>query len=326
MQEIIVKRIEKAKEVFDRRGGLKAVYFVGCGGSWAASNVGKCLLARENRSGLAVEHLNSSEFVHATPGTVGENALVFVTSLNATEESVEALLLAKRRGAYAIAITGSAETRMAAAADDFCAYRHHENWTASFHNPAVALRFTAEILRQFEGFELYDALIASIDGADEIYREQEKLAAPLAIRFAFDNRDKEVFHVFGSGAMYGAAYTTANCYLIEMQQRDAVTMHSGEFFHGPFEAITPGSACILFMGAGATRPLDERVKRFLDRFSDCPTVIDGMEMVRGKVDERVADYIAPLIAMPVAKLYVAEMANQRLHPMSTRRYMWKFDY
>ena len=37
LQENIVSIIRDAKNALDQRGGLKAVYFVGCGGSWAAS-------------------------------------------------------------------------------------------------------------------------------------------------------------------------------------------------------------------------------------------------------------------------------------------------
>ena len=67
LQENIVSIIRDAKNALDQRGGLKAVYFVGCGGSWAASHTAFDFVSHQNTSMLVVGHINSNEFVHAVP-------------------------------------------------------------------------------------------------------------------------------------------------------------------------------------------------------------------------------------------------------------------
>ena len=54
LQENIVSIIRDAKNALDPRGGLKAVYFVGCGGSWAASHTAFDFVSHENTSMLVV--------------------------------------------------------------------------------------------------------------------------------------------------------------------------------------------------------------------------------------------------------------------------------
>ena len=54
LQENIVSIIRDAKNALDQRGGLKAVYFVGCGGSWAASHTAFDFVSHENTSMLVV--------------------------------------------------------------------------------------------------------------------------------------------------------------------------------------------------------------------------------------------------------------------------------
>ena len=88
MQEVI-DVMEKAKADLDANGGLKQVIFVACGGSFASSYPARYLLGQE--SSLKVLGYNSSEFVNATPRTVGPNTLVIATSTKATAETVEAL-------------------------------------------------------------------------------------------------------------------------------------------------------------------------------------------------------------------------------------------
>ena len=96
MQEVI-DVMTKAKADLDKNGGLKQVIFVACGGSFASSYPARFLLNQE--SSIRVQGYNSSEFVNATPKNVDKNTLVIGTSTKATAETVEALKVAKAKGA-----------------------------------------------------------------------------------------------------------------------------------------------------------------------------------------------------------------------------------
>lgn len=60
----------------------------------------------------------------------------------------------------------------------------------------------------------------------------------------------------GSGAAYGAAYMESICIFMEMQWLDSSSIHTGEYFHGPFE-ITDANRPFYDSDfpEGSTRPL-----------------------------------------------------------------------
>lgn len=326
MQKEIVRLIEQCKDHADKNGGLRSVYFVACGGSWASQCCGFMLVENQNTLGLATGHVNSNEFVHAMPRTVNGQSIVVVTSMKATAESVEALRAARQAGAYTIAITGGADTLMAQTAHGFVVYTHSENWTCAQHSQAMSVRIGAEILHQFEGWAKYDATVEALDSLNERYEAVRTQNITRAIRFALDYKDDKLFHVFACGTMYGAGYGAAYCHLMEMQQLNAVPINSSEYFHGIFESTVPDLPSVVFMNLGSTRELDERALRFLKQFSSRLVILDAAQFGLDDVDVEVAQYIAPLIASPLFRMYVEKLSVERKHPMSLRRYMWQFDY
>ena len=70
----------------------------------------------------------------------------------------------------------------------------------------------------------------------------------------------------------------------------------------------------------------ERAERFLNKFAGHHWIIDAAELGLGELDESVAEYFNALVMHPISKQFITAMADVRMHPMSYRRYMWKFDY
>ena len=247
--------------------------------------------------------------------------------MKATPESVEALRTAKEKGAYTIAVTGGPETLMAKTADRFVVYTHSEHYTCAFHSVAVNLRIGVELLAQYEGYPYYSQMLAAIDSTDERLAQLRKQYATKGIRFAVDHRDKKIFHVFSSGSMYGVGYSEAYCHFAEMQQLNAIPFNSAEFFHGPFEVTVPDQPSVLFINLGRTRDLDLRAKRFLKEFCDYLTILDAADFGLDDICAEIQEYVAPLLMGPTFRYaYVERLAEERQHPMTMRRYMWKFDY
>lgn len=326
LQDRVVTIISNAKKKINAAGGLRAVYYVGCGGSWAASQVGFRFIETENHMGLSTGHVNSNEFVHATPGVIGKGSMVIVTSMKATAESVEALRKAKKKGAYTIAITGADDTLMAKTADAYVVYTHTDHWTCAFHSQAVALRIAVEIVKQFDKYPHYKEMIGALDSLDARYEGVKARFIRDGIKFGATFKDDPVIHVFSCGLMYGAGYGACYCHLAEMQQKNAIPINSAEYFHGPFEITVPEQASVLFMNVGRYRELDERAWRFLTKFCDRLFVIDAKDFDLGDLREDVAEYIAPFLMSPLFRMYVERMSEERGHPMTKRRYMWKLDY
>lgn len=318
--------IAEIKRDMDARGGLKGVYFVACGGSQAAIAPGKYALDCEAQD-ISVKIYNSNEFVHAPPRSLDERCIVVACSLKATPETVEAVRTANAHGAVTIAMTGSPETGMASVGQYVVTYSNGDDQVYSRSNQSQALRIAYEILHAFEGWEKYDAAMAGFDQIDGLVARARCDMLPAARAFADACRDDEIFYVLGSGPLYWTAYTMENCHFLEMQARHAVLVHSGEYFHGPFETTERGLPMILLMSTGRTRPLDERARAFLERYADRVFIIDAQDTgIEGQIDPSVAEYFNSAIMIPIERFFVSQLAEVRNHPMETRRYMWKVPY
>jgi fructoselysine-6-P-deglycase FrlB-like protein len=161
---------------------------------------------------------------------------------------------------------------------------------------------------------------------DELVAAARQQVATRAARFGEVWRDEPLFYILSSGASFGHAYGFAICSLMEMQWRDAAAIHSGEYFHGPFEATDHDKAYILLINEGRTRPLDERARVFLERYARKLEVIDARELGLGALPVSVVDYFNPVLFYAMSCVYRAALAEVRQHPLETRRYMGKVSY
>jgi fructoselysine 6-phosphate deglycase len=313
------------KTKVDSTGGLKMVYFVGCGGSRAAIYPGKYLLASQAKT-FGVGLYTSNEFVHAPPAALDGRCVCVVCSLKATPETVEALELANSKGALTIAMTGNPDTLMAKGGAYPLIYSNGDEQVYSEANQAMSLRIGFEILAQFEGYGDYAKAMEAFGKIDGIVERAKESIKPLGVDFARKYADEPLFYVMASGPNYGSAYSMASCHLMEMQWKHAVVVHTGEYFHGPFETTDKDLPIILLMSEGRTRPLDERCLSFLKKYAAKVTVIDPRDMGLNAVDGAVVEFFNPIIMIPIERYIVSLLAEHRKHPMTQRRYMWKVAY
>ena len=318
--------IEEIKSKLDARGGLKAVIFVGCGGSQAAIYPGKYLLESEAKN-ISTKIYNSNEFCYVTPKCVDERCIVICCSLKATAETVKAVEKANSLGAITIAMTGSTSTGMAKVGQYVVTYSNGDEQIYSQSNQSMALRIGFEILHQFEDYPLYDAAMAAYDEIDGIIARSKESMLPAAKAFAESFKDDELFQVLGAGPLYGTAYSMANCHLMEMDWHNAIMIHSGEYFHGPFEMTSKNQAMVLLMSTGRSRFLDERVLTFLKKYSEHYIVIDAKDTgIEEKIDPRVAEFFNSVVMIPLERFFVFQMAQLTGHSFDVRHYMWKVEY
>ena len=317
--------IAEIKQKMEERGGLKHVYFVACGGSKAAIFPGLYLLQSEAKTFSATTY-TSNEFVHATPKELDERCLAVICSLKATPETVEAVKTANERGAITIAMTGSTSTGMAKVGQYVLVYSNGDNQDYSNSNQANSLRVGFELLHQIEGWELYDKAMDAYQYIDQIVQEGKENCLAEAKAWAEKEKDETVFYVLASGPNYGVAYSMCCCHFMEMQWKHAVCLHTGEYFHGPFETTDKQLPMVLIMSEGRTRALDERCLKFLKTYAENYIVIDFKELNKGRIDPAVAEFFNPVVLIPIERYYVSQMAEVRGHSMDVRRYMWKVEY
>ena len=273
MEKSVKEIVAEIKEKMDKLGGLKHVYFVACGGSKAAIFPGLYLLQSEAKTFSATTY-TSNEFVHATPKELDERCVAVICSLKATPETVEAVKTANAAGAVTIAMTGNMQTGMAKVGQYIVTYSNGDDQVYSDSNQANALRIGFELLKQFENWENYDKAMEAYRYIDEIIEEGKKNVLADAKAWAEKYKDEPVFYVLASGSNYGVAYSMCCCHFMEMQWKHAVCLHTGEYFHGPFETTDKKLPMILLMSEGRTRALDERCLKFLRTYAENYIVID----------------------------------------------------
>ena len=317
--------ISEIKEKLDKKDGLKHVYFVACGGSKAAIFPGLYHLQSEAKTFGATTY-TSNEFVHATPKELDERCIAVICSLKATPETVRAVEVANESGAITIAMTGSMETGMAKVGQYVVTYSNGDDQVYSDSNQANSLRIGFELLHQIEGWEKYDKAMEAYSHIDAIIAEGKENCLAEAKAWAEKEKDEPIFYVLASGPNYGVAYSMCCCHFMEMQWKHAVCLHTGEYFHGPFETTDKALPMVLIMSEGRTRALDERCLKFLKTYAENYIVIDFKELNKGRIDAEVAEFFNPVVLIPIERYYVSQMAEVRGQSMDHRRYMWKVEY
>ena len=325
MNKTVKEIVAEIKETMDARGGLKHVYFVACGGSKAAIFPGLYLLQSEAKTFGATTY-TSNEFVHATPAELDERCVAVICSLKATPETVEAVKTANAKGAVTIAMTGNMQTGMAQVGQHVVVYSNGDDQIYSDSNGSNSLKIGFEMLHQFENWDKYEKAMDAYKYIDEIIAEGKANHLPLATAWAEKVKDEPIFYVLASGPNWGVAYSMCSCHFMEMQWKHAICMHTGEYFHGPFETTDKELPMILLMSQGRTRALDERCLKFLNTYAENFIIIDFEELNKGRIDADVAEFFNPVVLIPIERYYVAQMAEVRGHSMDDRRYMWKVAY
>ena len=325
MNKTVKEIVSEIKKKMDAKGGLKHVYFVACGGSKAAIFPGLYLLQSEAKTFGATTY-TSNEFVHATPKELDERCVAIVCSLKATPETVEAVKTANASGAISIAMTGSMETGMAQVGQYVVTYSNGDDQIYSDSNQSNSLRIGFELLHQIEDWANYDKAMAAYGEIDAMIDEAKKELLPAAQAWAAKVKDEPIFYVLASGSNYGVAYSMVCCHFMEMQWKHAVCLHTGEYFHGPFETTDKQLPMILLMSEGRTRALDERCLKFLNTYAENFITIDFAKINKGRIDPSVVEFFNPVVMIPVERYYVSQMAVLRGHSMDDRRYMWKVEY
>ena len=329
IKNIIAEILEAKKS----KGGVKNLYFVGCGGSLGALYPAKTFMEKECAS-IKSAWINSNEFVHSTPRDFGENSIICLACHKGnTPETIEAAKLGKEKGAAVIVLTWLEESEIIEFGDYIIRYAFdaspdHLKGDIDYagEKTICALLVAVELTAQTEGYENYDKFQEGLGMISNIIKNARAHVAERALEFAETYKNDPVIYTMGSGAAYGAAYMESICIFMEMQWLDASSIHTGEYFHGPFEITDANRPFMIQISEGSTRPLDERALKFLRTYAKRIEVLDAKELGLSTIDASVVDYFNHSLFNNVYPIYNHALAEKREHPLVTRRYMWKVEY
>jgi len=330
IKSIVEEILEAKKNV----GGVKSLYFVGCGGSLGALYPAKIFMEKEC-STIKSAWINSNEFVHSTPKDFGKNSIIVLACHKGnTPETIAAAKLGKEKGATVIILTWLEESEIVEYGDyiilySFDASPDHLTGDIDYagEKTMCALYVAVELLSQSEeGYANYNKFYEGASLITNIIRNARLHVAKRSLAFAKEYKNDTVIYTMGSGAAYGAAYMESICIFMEMQWLDSSAIHTGEFFHGPFEVTDANRPFIIQISEGSTRELDERALTFLKKYAKRIEILDAKELGLSTIDASVIDYFNHSLFNNVYPIYNHDLAVERQHSLSTRRYMWKVEY
>lgn len=306
---------------------VKSVAFVGCGASSSELYPGYYFLKDAART-LRPFHFTASEFNQDTPAWVDESAAVITCSLGGTTpEAVEANHVAKSLGATVIAVTHVAGSALTEEADYSIVHGFELNYAAKIEKMGYVIALAVELLQQTEGYEHYDAMLDGFDRIFDLAESAANHAKGFAADFGRQFKDDPLIYYMSSGASLDVAYSSSICLMMEMQWVNSGSFHSGEYFHGPFEITDKDVPFVLFMNDGKTRKADARALTFLNRFDAKVAVVDAKDYgLSSEIAGSVVAYFNPMLHTAVFRTYAEALSEERNHPLTVRRYMWKLEY
>ena len=304
------------------------VSFTGCGGSLACFYAPYYFITRESAV-LSANYGNANEFSHDTPKNVNEHSIVVCASRRGdTKQTGEAAQKAKALGATVIALQLEKDTPLEAAADYTIQFKDTGADGALYEESksAYALAIAYEIVHQLEGNdEVYNAMVNAMNSMNKIVPQALVDVVPEAVKFSVDYNNNDIIYTMGSGTAWAAAQQQTICIFMEMQWINSSVIHSDEFFNGPFEITEKDTAYLLLKNTGGTREVDERSIAFLNTFNAPTTIIDGYDYGMKELGE-VSEYFDHSFYSELLGVYNHLLADRRQHPLSWRKYMWKFNY
>jgi fructoselysine 6-phosphate deglycase len=297
------------------------IYFVACGGSSALMYPSKFFADQHSRK-MNTDYYNADEFIHLSPAALGENSVVITCSQEGkTPETVAAAQFAKSRGAKVIALAMQDGTPLQQVADHFVLYGHYNTAPAIETSYGAVYMLTAGILEQREGLPLFEDMVKNLTAAAPVIQAAKEHFRPLAHEFAYACKEAKVLYSLASGPDYSQSYVFCTCYMMEMQWINAIPIHAGEFFHGPFEIIEKESPVLLLLGRSSARSLEERALTFCQRYTEKLFTIDTKEVDFANIDEAYHGVVSVLVLNNVCRLFSQTIAVVREHSLDIRRYM-----
>ncbi|WP_026889900.1 SIS domain-containing protein [Lacrimispora aerotolerans] len=318
---------ELIKKIYEEQGEIKDIFFTACGGSLVDLYPGYYFVSAESET-MHSHWLTAKELIVTPSKFLKKGSLVILCSHGGnTRETVEAAKLAKERGAAIITMTHNPASSCAQDDMNPVVYSWEDDTDEKDRPQGIVMRILNELMKlQEPAYRKYEVILDGLDKVDGIVRAAIKKVKNRTWVFAEKYFQEPFLYIMGSGASYSQAYGFSICSLQEMQWMDCCYLHTGEYFHGPFECTDEEHLYILLMGTGAAREMDERALTFLQKYAKKYEVIDAQELGINVIDKRVNEYFCPMLFYAMSVAYRTGLQDKRSHPLDMRRYMGVVEY
>jgi fructoselysine-6-phosphate deglycase len=304
--------------------GTQNLFFLGAGGVTLLTHPAAALL--QAKSTFPVHQDMAAELVVRDNVHLGPQSLVVMPSLSGTtKEAIEALEFCRAKGARVLTLTGHADTPMAQLADvNFTNFAEDDTSSESYYLQTLLIALSLMNLRgEYDG---YDEAVSALQALPGQLVEVKRAFEPRAAEIAQTIKDETYHIITGAGSVWPEAYYYGMCILEEMQWIRTRPVHASDFFHGTLELVEPGVSVIVCKGEDETRPLAERVEKFLPDHTEKIIVLDTADFDLPGVGTHLRGLLSPVLLATVLERLSAHLEVLRDHPLTTRRYYRRLDY
>lgn len=304
--------------------GTDTLFFVGSGGAGILMQPAVQVL--KSRTVFPVEWAKPAELIRHGSPRLGPNALIVMPSLSGTSsETLEALDFCKQAGATTISLTGDERSPLATRADvNLSNFAEDDTSCESFYLQSLSVALALlDIRREIDNYDvLIDEMHALPAALVELKRDFDSPADAIAEQLA----DVPWLMITGAGNTWPQAFYYGMCILEQMQWIKTRPIHSADFFHGALELVEEGVRVLLLKGEDRSRPLVERVERFVPRVNGTAIAIDAASLAPGTLSPALRELVSPVLLAAALERVSERLAILREHPLTTVRYYRQFEY
>ena len=269
------------------------VVLTGCGDSLAVMHGARLLM--ETMLGVACEPVQALDLAYYDSGRTGPGTLVVgLSSSGATTRTVEAMLMAKARGAQTLALTNTPGSAITAQADaTLLVHAQRRGWPTQSSTAAMALlcRLAVQI-GQLRGHPDAAALGRALDSVPPMMARVLETCDAQVAEIAEAEADKRMFLYAGGGPAYAAAQFGA-VKMKECSPDHAMAVHVEEFHH--YNSLKAGDPLFVLAPAGPSvaraRDTAEEGRRWAGRI--IAIVTEGETAL-----DQASDHVIGLPALP----------------------------
>ena len=307
------------------QNGYKNLFLIGVGATlsygWQMESIMKSI------SSIDCYVDNAAEFVALGNKHFSKDTIMLIVSASGdTQEIMDAADYAKEIGAKIVGFIDKKGTPLCEVADylisagSFCS----ETFLDLIYYQLYI--FIMRLLYNANDFARYDKFIKELGSLPEALLDVRKSTDKLAEAYSEKHKDDMLQYLVGSGNLWGPTYCYAMCIMEEMQWMRTKSIHASEFFHGTLEVIERDTSVTLFIGEDATRPLMERVNKFLSRICSNVTAFDTKSFKMKGISMEFRSILSPFVMSAICERINAHLEDKRKHPMEIRRYYRRLSY
>lgn len=325
------KIIENGQYIYNKRAEIEAIadavceqgfeniLFTSSGGSLAMMQPFDYMISTMSK--LHVQSQISAELLAVGNQQLTKKTLVFMASKSGdTKETVAAAEYVKKAGATIISVLGVDDSPLGRLSDYSVVYKDGRP------QEYVLYMLIGKILMNTGYFDDYTQFADELKNLPAALVSVGKASDEKARAYALKYKDDPYQIWIGSGNLWGPTYSFAMCVLEESQWLRTKSVSSPEFFHGTIELVEKGVCVALNMTEGQTRPLDERVKRFVGQYTDDFTVFDTADYELPGISDKYRGLLSPVVINAVLSRVSKNFEQIRNHSLDIRRYYRRMEY